>query len=297
VIPFDCDYQDRVVQDVAILAERAFAEDMPDGDVTARVLQLDQREAEAEIICREPVSMCGGLWLEAVLEAHNATHSHQPVRVKTLHQDGARVAAGSTLFQIEGNAAALLTLERTLLNFLGRGIGIANATYAYVSQVRKHNNFTHVLDTRKTLPGYRHFDKYAVLCGGGHNHRMNLSDQILIKENHIAKLEGITSAMAFIKKHLDRQVGIQIEVRSMEELKEAIAAGFPIIMLDNFTPDQVWEACDLERGTCQLEVSGGISLTNIGTYCHPNLDRISIGAITHSIVAPDLSLLMREARI
>lgn len=292
-----CSYLDQVVEDVGQLARRAFAEDLPDGDVTARVLALDANTAEAEIFCREPVSMCGAQWVQAIVDAHSETHSHAPVQVETCVADGVRVPKGTTLFKLSGNAAALLSLERTLLNFLGRGIGIANATNAFVEEVRRHNQHTRILDTRKTLPGYRHLDKYAVLCGGGYNHRLNLSDQILIKENHIAKLDGIASAMAFIRQRLDRNVTIEIEVRNFDELTQAIAAKFPIIMLDNFTPEQVWQACELERGDCQLEVSGGMTLDTIGAYCHPKLDRISIGAITHSIKAPDLSLLMREARL
>lgn len=293
--PSSCAYADQLVKDVANLAKLAFLEDMPDGDVTARVLGLNKAEASAKIICREPISMCGALWAGAVLDAHTAQSGLPAVQLKACFEDGTRVPAGSTLFELSGNAAALLTLERTLLNFLGRGIGIANATHAYVAIVRQHNNHTQVLDTRKTLPGYRHFDKYAVLCGGGHNHRMNLSDQVLIKENHIAKLAGIPAAMAHIRQNLDRDVNLQIEVRDFEELQEAIDSGFPIIMLDNFTPEQVFQACELERGNCQLEVSGGINLKTIGAYCHPTLDRISVGAITHSIKAPDLSLLVREA--
>jgi len=291
-----CPYLDRVRADVRHLAELAFREDLPDGDVTAQVLGLKASRAEADLICREPVSVCGVAWFEALLEAHMQVTGATDLNMVALVEDGQRVAAGNTLLKLQGNTAAILSMERTLLNFLGRGIGIANATFSYVEVVRKHNHRTRILDTRKTLPGYRHFDKYAVLCGGGANHRMNLSDQVLIKENHIAKLNGIPAAMQHLRRHLDRDVGIQIEVRNFEELQQAIDVGFPIIMLDNFTPEQVARACELDRGDSQLEVSGGINLETIEAYCHPRLDRISIGALTHSVKAPDLSLLISEVQ-
>lgn len=291
-----CSYLDHVRADVRHLAELAFREDLPDGDVTARVLGLDRTQSTAALICREPVSVCGGAWLDGVLQAHREVTGATDLAVAACFEDGQRVAAGNTLFKLRGNTAAVLSMERTLLNFLGRGIGIANAAFRFVEAVRKHNHHTRILDTRKTLPGYRHFDKYAVLCGGGANHRMNLSDQVLIKENHIAKLNGISEAMAHLRKRLDREVGIQIEVRNFEELQQAIDAGFPLIMLDNFTPEQVARACELERGPSQLEVSGGIHMETIEAYCHPRLDRISIGALTHSVKAPDLSLLISEVQ-
>lgn len=288
-------YQAELLGSVKALAQLAFEEDMPDGDVTAIALDLAGRDARARIICREDISMCGSIWFEEVVTAYRTFSLDDKVKVTCHFEDGQRVPAGSQLFTLEGDSAAIVSLERTLLNFLGRGIGIANATNRYVAAVRTVSDHTQVLDTRKTLPGYRYFDKYAVLCGQGQNHRLNLSDQVLIKENHIAKHGGVQAALAFTAKHLNREdIGVQVEVASMEQLQEALDAGCELIMLDNFTPEQVREACALQRGAAQLEVSGGITLDTITDYAQFNPDRISIGAITHSIKAPDLSLLMEE---
>lgn len=279
---------------VRALAKAAFEEDLGEGDVTAEVLGLAGRSAEARVFCREPVSFCGAFWYQELLKAFHDFTGREGLQLTCEHHDGQRLEKGSTLFRLSGDTADILAFERPFLNFLGRAIGIANTTNTYVSAIRRHNSHTRILDTRKTLPGYRFFDKYAVLCGGGDNHRLHLGDQVLIKENHIAKLSGVSQALEFVRQRLQKPVAIEIEVRNMDELHAAIAAACPIIMLDNFTPDMVRQACELPRETSLLEVSGGITLDNIDTYAHEKLDRISIGALTHSVLAPDLSLLMRE---
>lgn len=293
--PGDCGYLIEVQNSVGALAEMAFREDMPEGDITAQVLRLRGKQATAALICREPVYMCGSAWFEQVLAAFFAFDPMADLHMVACFEDGERLPAGSVLFRWEGDVASILAVERTFLNFLGRAIGIANAVGRYVEEVRKYNDHTQILDTRKTQPGYRWFDKYAVLCGGGRNHRLNLSDQVLIKENHIAKLNGVGEALSFVRENLHKDIGIQIEVETMDELKEALAHNCPIIMLDNFTPAQVEEACRLPRGNSLIEVSGGVTLETIGAYCSGKPDRISIGAVTHSIKAPDLSLLIEEA--
>lgn len=289
-----CDYLDEICRDAYRLAEMDFAADMPDGDVTADVLALRGRGAKARLFCREPVSMAGAAWFHQIVAAFRAYRPETRVEVACLYEDGDRLPAQSTLFEWQGDVADLVALERPFLNFLGRAVGIANATHTYVAEARRYTQHTQILDTRKTLPGYRYLDKYAVLCGGGQNHRLNLSDGVLIKENHIAKLNGVREALAFVRANLRKNVPIQIEVTSMQQLREAIDEGCPLIMVDNFTPDMVAEACALERGDSQIEVSGGITLATLGDYCRHSPDRISIGAITHSIKAPDLSLLISE---
>lgn len=287
-----CEYLTQLKAAVAKLATMAFEEDMPEGDVTADVLKLSGKPAEAYIICREPISFCGEAWFETVVAAYGDFAADAQIEVTCLAKDGERLEAGSRLFRLTGDTADIVSLERTLLNFLGRAIGIANATWNHVDAVRQHTRVTQILDTRKTLPGYRYFDKYAVLCGGGQNHRLNLSDMVLIKENHMARLGGVSKAMAYVRDHLNRPVPIQVEVCDLDQLQAAIDAKTPLIMLDNFDPDLVAQAMDRPFGESQLEVSGGIDLTNIGGYAVHAPHRISIGAITHSVKAPDLSLLI-----
>lgn len=289
-IPYAAELDTQVIA----LARAAFAEDIPDGDVTADVLQLNQHRGLGEIICRQPIHACGARWYQHIVDAFHEVFPNDRLDVTCHIEDGVAYPAQSRLFTLEGSVAAIVAIERTLLNFLGRGIGIANATAKFAAAVARNNDHTRIYDTRKTLPSYRYFDKYAVLCGGGCNHRINLSDQVLIKENHIAKLDGVKQALTYVRQHLTKSVQIQIEVENLSQLKEALEAECPIIMLDNFSPAMVREACEMPRGNSAIEASGGITLDNIAAYCHPRLDRISIGAITHSITAPDLSLLISE---
>jgi len=289
-----CPYMSKVRASVTALARLAFAEDIPAGDVTAEAMELKGRTGRARLITREPVPMCGTAWFDSVVKAYRAHVPGAALEVGHGAVDGTRLAPGSELFTLEGDVAAIVGIERVLLNFVGRGVGVARKTASFVDKVRRRGVSTRILDTRKTIPGFRYLDKYAVLCGGGYNHRLNLSDQVLIKENHLARFGGVRKAVEHVRKVIGNRVGIQIEVVDFAQLREAIDVGCPIIMLDNFTPRQVHEACELPRGDCLLEVSGGITLDNIETYLHPRLDRISIGALTHSVTTPDLSLLIEE---
>jgi len=293
VTSISCEYLAFLESSTSCLARMAFQEDMPLGDITAHVLSLRGRTGEAVIICREDVSFCGEAWFGTVVETYRGFVPNADIRVNCLATDGQRLPAGSTLMTLSGDVSDIVSLERTLLNFLGRGIGIANATWQHVAEVRRYTHVTQVLDTRKTLPGFRYFDKYAVLCGGGQNHRMGLSDMVLIKENHLAKLGGVGSAMTHVRQLLQRPLPIQVEVCNLPQLDEAIAARVPLIMLDNFSPEMVAHAMARPYGESLLEVSGGVSLANIGDYAPHAPHRISIGAITHSVKAPDLSLLIQ----
>lgn len=291
MVAISCSYLSELGESVSQLARLAFTEDGVAADVTASVLGLRGRRTRAFIICREPVRFVGRVWLERVVDAYLEVCPTSDLRVEVLAEDGQALPPQSRLLSLEGDAAAIVGLERVLLNFLGRAIGIANATATYVEAVRQVSQVTQILDTRKTLPGFRFFDKYAVLCGGGRNHRIGLTDMVLIKENHIAQLGGVTAALAYVRGRLDGDVPIQIEVTNLAQLDEALAAACPLIMLDNFTPDLVAEARKRELGGSELEVSGGINLSNIASYAVHHPHRISIGALTHSVKAPDLSLL------
>lgn len=290
-MPVHCPYEEQLKASVQRLASMAFEEDLPHGDWTSDTLELHRLEGEARVICREPVVMNGALWTEDVVAALQPGFG-EGLRIEWEFDDGEELASGSHLFHVRGSVAAIMALERTWLNFLCRGVGISIATQAVVRAVRDAGCHASVLDTRKTLPGYRFFDKYAVLCGGGANHRMNLSEHILVKENHIARWGGIPEVMERIRGQAGPGVRVELEVRNLDELQQAIAQGCHIIMLDNFSPRDVWRACELDRGHSLLEVSGGMTIANIRDYSHPTLDRISIGSLTHSVKAPDLSLLL-----
>ncbi|MCB1051372.1 MAG: carboxylating nicotinate-nucleotide diphosphorylase [Acidobacteria bacterium] len=287
------DYRAEVLASIRVLAQLARKEDLPDRDLTADLLGYDQQPTRARIFTRQPIVMSGQLWIQDLIDGFFGP-DETPAQVKVLVPDGAVAQPGTDLIHLAGPARAILALERTLLNFLGRAIGIATATHAYVEKVRESGCPTHILDTRKTLPGFRWLDKYAVVCGGGFNHRMNLSDQILLKENHIAELGGMAKALESAFAQAKGKPFI-VEVRTFEELALCLQRNCPIIMLDNFTPEQVKRACEMPRQSSLIEVSGGIHLNNIATYLNPKLDRISIGALTHSVQAPDLSLLVEDA--
>lgn len=288
----ECRYLPSVRYSVKALARLAFAEDLPEGDITAAAMQLAERRGEARLITRDALPMCGEAWYAQIHEAYLEHNPRADLSVRCLVKDGAMVPAGTTLFHLEGDVASLVGIERILLNFIGRATGIARATAAYVRKV--NNDRTRILDTRKTAPGYRYFDKYAVLCGGGYNHRLNLSAQVLIKENHLARFGGVGAAVQHVREVMGPYADMQIEVSSMEQLHEAIEVGCPLVMLDNFTPEMVAAACELERGDVQLEVSGGITLKTLEQYLHPRLDRVSVGALTHSVKNPNLTLLISE---
>ena len=290
-----CNYREDLTRTVSKLAAMAFAEDMPDGDVTAASLELSGQAVEASILVREQGVMVGEAWYKQVLGSYTKRTGRDLVVVPQ-HKDGSALGAGSEVFHIQGDSADVVAFERTILNFVGRGMGIAKHTRTFVELVRSNGCPAAVLDTRKTLPGYRYFDKYAVLCGGGMNHRMNLSDQILIKENHIATFGSVKATLEFVRDRAPKGIEIQIEVQSIDQLNEAIDAGCTLIMLDNFNPEQVHKACEVERGAALLEISGGMNLATISEYCHPKLDRISIGSLTHSVNAPDITLLVKEER-
>lgn len=263
---------------------RAFAEDLGQGDATADLLPADAI-ATAELTCREDAVIAGTPWFDACFRKLD------PSVVINWHvRDGDRVAAGSVICRVRGRARGLVSAERSALNFLQLLSGTATATATYVAAVA--GTSVRVLDTRKTVPGLRLAQKYAVRCGGGHNHRIGLFDAILIKENHIAAAGGIEPAVAGARK-LHPGLLLEIEVETLDELRRAIDAGVDRIMLDNFTTTMMAEAVTQAAGRVPLEISGNVDLGTIETYARTGVDFISVGALTKHVRAVDLSLRLQ----
>ncbi len=260
----------------------ALAEDVASGDLTAQ-LAPDRPDARARVICRRAAVLCGTAWFDACIRK-----LYPAARIEWLAQDGDRVAAGARLCNITGASRALLTAERTALNFLQLLSGVATATRQYVDRVA--GTRAAILDTRKTLPGLRVAQKYAVTAGGGVNHRMGLWDAILIKENHIAAAGGIRPALAAAALLAGRASWVQIEVETLDQLREAVDNGAKMILLDNMTLEQMREAVRWTAGRATLEASGGITLDNVRAIAETGVDRISVGALTKDVAAIDLSM-------
>lgn len=260
----------------------ALAEDVGSGDLTAQ-LTPPGKAARATVICRSAATLAGRPWFDAVFRRIDAA-----VRIDWQTAEGARVAPGTTLCALSGGARSLLTGERCALNFLQALSAVATATRAYVDAVA--GTRAAILDTRKTLPGLRVAQKYAVQTGGGMNHRMGLYDAILIKENHIAAAGGVTAALEAAARVPGPRLWVQIEVETLDQLREALAAGATMILLDNMSTQQMREAVAITAGRAQLEASGGITLANVREIAETGVDRISIGALTKDVQAVDLSM-------
>jgi len=258
-------------------------------DITAMLIP-ENEQAVATVITREDCIICGVAWVNEVfkqLDHSLGKTSAQATKITWFVNDGEAVTANSTLFELEGDARTLLTGERVALNFLQSLSGTATLTSQYVKELAGSN--TKLLDTRKTLPGLRSAQKYAVLCGGGVNHRIGLFDAFLIKENHIAACGGIAQAVATAKSnHSDKTV--EVEVESLDELQQALTAGADIIMLDNFTPAMIEQAVTATRGKAKLEVSGNMTIEILQEYAKAGVDFISSGALTKHVNAIDLSM-------
>jgi nicotinate-nucleotide pyrophosphorylase (carboxylating) len=264
----------------------ALAEDVAGGDLTAQLIPAGQ-PGTATVISREAATLCGTAWFEA------AFRKVDPACRITWHaQDGDRVQPNQLLCDIAGPARALLTAERTGLNFLQLLSGVATRTRRFVDTVA--GTRARIVDTRKTLPGLRLAQKYAVTCGGGDNHRIGLYDAILIKENHIMAAGGIAQAVAAAKAVAAAATVpckfIQVEVENLEELRQALAAGATMVLLDNMSLADMAEASRLAAGQAVLEASGGVSLETVRAIAETGVDRISIGGLTKDVQALDLSM-------
>jgi nicotinate-nucleotide pyrophosphorylase (carboxylating) len=263
--------------------DAALAEDLDElGDLTARLIP-EHTCAHARVITREDAVLAGQPWFNGTFRRLDPD-----VRLFWLAEDGEPVAAGQTVCEIKGNARALLSAERPALNFLQTLSGVATETRHYVAAVA--GTKARIYDTRKTVPGLRGALKYAVLCGGGKNQRMGLFDGILIKENHIAAAGGIRPALDQAVRLAPGGASIQIEVETLAQLAEALAAGAKLILLDNFDTEGLREAVLFNAGRAQLEASGGITLDNVRSIAETGVDRISIGSLTKNIRAVDLSM-------
>ena len=256
-------------------------EDIGTGDLTGKLVPEEGR-ATARVIVREEAVLCGAQWFEGVMVALDAS-----IGIDWHYAEGDMMAADSPVCTIVGPARAILTAERSALNFMQLLSGVASATRRYVDVVA--GTTAAILDTRKTLPGLRLAQKYAVRVGGGQNQRLALYDGILIKENHIAAAGGITAALAAAKR-LDAKVGIQVEVETLEQLEEALTAGAVSVLLDNFNLDMMRAAVQLNGGRALLEASGGVNFDTVRAIAETGVHRISIGALTKDIKATDFSL-------
>jgi nicotinate-nucleotide pyrophosphorylase (carboxylating) len=265
----------------------ALAEDIGAGDCTAR-LTPEGRQARAGIVCRVDAVLCGRPWFEACFRRLDPD-----VRIEWLRNEGESVPAGSRVCELSGDTRALLTGERTGINFLQLLSAVATETRRYVEAVK--GTRAAIVDTRKTLPGLRLAQKYAVRCGGGVNHRLGLYDGILIKENHIAAAGSVTGALERARAIAPPGVWTQIEVESFAQLEEALRAGAKMILLDNMNADQMREAVRITAGRAELEASGGITLATVRTIAETGVDRISIGGLTKDVKAVDLSMRFAAA--
>ncbi len=259
----------------------ALAEDIGSGDITAQLIP-EQRLARARIITRENAIVCGTAWVDEVFRQLDPR-----VQVSWNVADGQRAMQDQTLFSLEGPARALLSGERSALNFLQLLSGIATRCREYADLVE--GTPVKLLDTRKTLPGLRLAQKYAVTCGGCHNHRIGLHDAFLIKENHIAACGGITQAVAAARQIAPNRP-VEVEVENLDELREALEAGADIIMLDELDHDDMRTAVALSAGRAKLEASGGINRDTLRRYAETGVDYISIGTLTKDVKAIDLSM-------
>ncbi|TJY61165.1 carboxylating nicotinate-nucleotide diphosphorylase [Sinimarinibacterium sp. CAU 1509] len=275
------------VNDLQTSVDHALAEDIGSGDVTARLVPANQL-GTARVIAREDAIVCGRAWVDAVFQQVDPA-----VAVDWSVSDGDRVHSDQLLFRVHGPARALLTAERTALNFLQTLSGTATAVARYVDAVA--GTGCSIVDTRKTLPGLRNAQKYAVRCGGGVNHRIGLYDGILIKENHIAAAGGIAAAIAAARA-LDAGVPLMTEAETLDEARAALGADVDLLLVDDFPLDQLREAVTLTRshrasgGRTVIEYSGNTTLDNVRSIAETGVDRVSIGAITKHLSAVDLSM-------
>lgn len=267
---------------IAANVATALAEDGAAQDLTVQLLPAGQT-AHARVITREAGVLCGSAWFDACFKAVSAD-----CEITWAVQDGERITPGQTLCDIHGPSRALLTAERSGLNFLQTLSATATRTRCYVDAVEGID--VKIMDTRKTLPGLRLAQKYAVRVGGGHNQRVGLYDGILIKENHIAAAGGIAPVLEQAFKLAPPGVSVQIEVESLWQMEEALAAGAKLILLDNFDLEILVAAVEINAGRAELEASGGITLSSLREVALTGVDRISIGTLTKDLTALDLSL-------
>jgi nicotinate-nucleotide pyrophosphorylase (carboxylating) len=267
-------------------AARALAEDVGDGDLTAGLVDPGRR-ALARVLARESAVICGAPWVEATLRQLDPA-----LQVRWLVPEGGRSQADQVVLEVRGAARSLLTAERTALNFLQLLSAVATKTATCVEAVR--GTRAQIVDTRKTLPGLRLAQKYAVKTGGGTNHRIGLYDAVLIKENHIAAAGGVTAVLQAAQRVAAQASFIQIEVETVAQLREALEAGARMILLDNMDLPTLREAARINAGRAILEISGGVTMQTLRALAETGVDRISIGTLTKDVKATDFSMRLKE---
>ncbi|MBY0453375.1 MAG: carboxylating nicotinate-nucleotide diphosphorylase [Burkholderiaceae bacterium] len=272
----------QVLLDVA----RALQEDVGAADLTAGLIDPTRR-TRGRIVAREAAVICGAPWAEAALRALDPS-----IALTWRVTEGQRCTAEQVVLEFEGNARALLSAERTALNFLQLLSGVATKTATYVEAVQ--GTRAQIVDTRKTLPGLRLAQKYAVRVGGGTNHRIGLHDAVLIKENHIAAAGSVTAVLQAAQKVAEQAQFIEIEVETLAQLEEALTAGAQMILLDNMPPEQLHAAVRINAGRAILEISGGVTLQSLRALAETGVDRISIGGLTKDVKATDFSMRLQE---
>ncbi|WP_020394140.1 carboxylating nicotinate-nucleotide diphosphorylase [Thiolinea disciformis] len=268
-------------EQIAASAANALAEDVGTGDVTASLIAAET-QAHAYVLCREAAVLCGVAWFNAVCQQVDGR-----ISVKWHFKDGDAIAANAVICELQGSARSLLTAERSALNFVQTLSGTASSTRRYVDLIA--HTPCKILDTRKTLPGLRLAQKYAVLCGGGVNHRIGLYDRVLIKENHIVSAGSITAAVQQARS-LYPHLLVEVETENLDEFAEASAARADIIMLDDYSLDLMRQAVQLNQGKIPLEASGGVNLTTVKAIAETGVNFISVGQITKHVQAIDLSM-------
>lgn len=272
-------------QSIQLNVQHALQEDVGDGDITA-LLTPEDEYAYATVISREDMVLAGQPWVNALITTFDSS-----IQVQWLKQEGERVEANEAFLKLEGKARSLLTVERPALNFIQTLSAVATKTASYVEHL--HGLSTRLLDTRKTIPGLRIAQKYAVAIGGGQNHRLGLFDAFLIKENHIMAAGSIAEA---ITKAHEIALGkpVEVEVETWDELNQALEAGADIVMLDNFSQQQMIDAVKHVNGRCKLEASGNITLENLREVATTGVDYISMGVLTKDVKAVDLSMRFHQ---
>ncbi len=277
-------------QAIVVAIQRALAEDVGPGDVTSEWVLGPELQAAGRFLVKEPGVIAGLEVVEETLRQVNPA-----IRWRPLVNDGVPVRAGEVVAEVGGPAISLLSAERVALNFLQRMSGIATMARRYVEAVQGTQAI--ILDTRKTVPGLRVLDKLAVRLGGAANHRMGLFDMVLIKDNHIAAAGSITAAVRRAQAHNSEGLPIEVEVTNLEQLEEARRLGIHRVLLDNMDPETMRRAVEMVKGEILLEASGGITLENIAAVAATGVDYISVGALTHSVRALDISMEIETGRV
>jgi nicotinate-nucleotide pyrophosphorylase (carboxylating) len=269
------------------LIDLALDEDVAFGDVTSQSIFAVDHNSKARILAREDMVVCG---LEVAKRVFARVDTALKLNVEA--KDGDRVSKDSILLVVEGPTISILTAERTALNFLQRLSGIATLSRRFADAAQATGSGVRIVDTRKTTPGWRALEKYAVRCGGCFNHRSSLSEHVLIKENHITAAGSLAKAVKMARDFAPHCAKIEVETENLDDVKEALEAGAEVIMLDNMSPAQVQAAVALIDKAAIIEISGGVRLSTMADYALPGVDVISVGALTHSAPAADFSLII-----